>query len=747
MRLVGPDPASGNVCDDHTGPVERLGMGDYMWLVETNSNSGATCPAPGRCSTQFYGPLGSAAAFNTSAVLEKGRVISREVRALRNVGAVRTVGPRERIGVTGYGPNINILRDPRFGRASELPGEDPFLSGTYAAAMVRGMQEEDDKGRPRMLAFLKHFAAYSTETDRMHAQFRVSAFDLFDTYLRQFEIASRHGRPAGAMCSYAGVNGRMSCSNGFLLNDVFRTRWGQPDAVITSDCGAVQNLLELPVGAARDNATAAAWAMANGTDLEMGSAVFRNPLGLAQAVAGEQLDEKLLDRAVRRLYRLLFRGGLFDPPGHGKHDALGLEDINTTEARAAAYDIALQAPVLLRNDRLQLLRGGERREELVREELAAPEAAAAPGRQRLDQRDDQRNAAAAVLPLDWAQSVAVLGPLADSWLSTYDDYAINAQPCFNGGSWPNFKRACIRTVLDGVRRHRPHCAFNEGLRVAGPGDACSEVDPTALQLGAQAQAVVLVVGSDMNSEQEGVDRQNTDLQPCQEAFARQVLALRKPTVVLLLNGGQLSVDFLAAHDAHLAVVEAFSPNAQAADALADLLFGLHNRWGKLPVTLYPSSFQREQNVTDFDMSKPPGRTYRYYTGLTLWPFGHGLRYTSFALERCDCAPTKVSCSLRNTGHREGDEVVQFYHAPAEPLRDALRAKHPVPIRTLVAYRRVALAKGQAATVDIDIDEALFHLTDEQGQRKLYHGQHHITVHLGTLGGSTDPGAPSCAYTW
>ena len=175
VALIGPDPSLGSTCNDHTAGVARLGVPQWMWLVETNTGDNSACYAQDRCASTFPGPMAMGASFNRSSWRLKGSVLGSEIRAFNNLGWHRdTRGEvRDLIGLTGFGPNINIARDPRFGRSSELPGEDPTLSGVYATEMVQGMQEEDAHGYPKMLAFLKHFTAYST--GRPHLSARVAA--------------------------------------------------------------------------------------------------------------------------------------------------------------------------------------------------------------------------------------------------------------------------------------------------------------------------------------------------------------------------------------------------------------------------------------------------------------------------------------------------------------------------------------------------------------------------------------------
>jgi len=219
--------------------------------------------------------MGLAASFNRSSWREKGVVTGTETRGFVNDNkqSRHQLPP----SLSGYGPNINIYRDPRFGRASELPSEDPFLAGTYATEFLQGSQEKDSQGRPKMISMLKHFAAYSQEKNRGADNYDISLHDLFETYLPQYEMAFTKGEATGAMCSYTGVNGQPSCANGFLLNKVLRERWNISDALVTSDCGAINRLHHYP-GNAPSPEAAAAFALNNGTDIEMGSDLYSTSL-------------------------------------------------------------------------------------------------------------------------------------------------------------------------------------------------------------------------------------------------------------------------------------------------------------------------------------------------------------------------------------------------------------------------------------------------------------------------------------
>lgn len=205
IAMISPQPKLGSTCATHTAGKASIGLGSYSWLIETNTGVAAACMAPGICATTFNGPMGIAASFNRTMWQLKGQVLGRELRAFNNAGWHRgTAGfgagsISEHVPLEGYGPNINIARDPRYGRNSELPGEDPFLSGSYAVSMLQGMQMKDAQGYPLMLAYLKHFTAYSTEANRGHDTHTISQHDFFETYLPQFEMGMRQGEATGVM--------------------------------------------------------------------------------------------------------------------------------------------------------------------------------------------------------------------------------------------------------------------------------------------------------------------------------------------------------------------------------------------------------------------------------------------------------------------------------------------------------------------------------------------------------------------
>lgn len=694
IAQITPQHDLGGECTTFTRGAAKIGIPEWLWLVETNTNIASGCPEEGKCATTFVGPTGLGASFNRTSWRLKGSVFGNEMRALTNIRASRfQPDGKNPIGLTGFGPNINIVRDPRFGRNSEVPGEDPFLSGTYAFEMVSGMQEKDVHGYPKMAAFLKHFTAYSTETNRGHDTYNISAYDFFDTYLPQYEHAFS-AQPFGVMCSYNAENGRPSCANDWLLNKQLRS-W-KPDAMVTTDCGAVNNLKGPPVNAP-DDVSAAAFALMNGTDLEMGDDLFQH---LEEAIKRGLATEARLDEAVRRSFKVLFDVGRFDPPESTEWAKFGIETLNSSLHQQISYEAALQSLVLLKNDVIGGVQGRT------------------------------------TLPLKQGSHVAVVGPQGVTRNGLLSDYAADQQ-CFTGDDH------CIISIAEGIAS-----ANSGGITVSAQGvevnsnktDGIKE----ALDIADKADVVVLVLGNDKSIEHEGQDRSDTALPGIQLPFAKQILALNKTVVVVLTNGGALAIDELMVRSKKpsppgsqvpgYAIVEAFNPGVVGGKAVGASLFGLENRWGKLPITMYPHDYIKQQSMVNYDMSAPPGRTYKYYNGTPLYSFGFGLSLTSFRLHSCDLGPSShlfnsVNCTVTNTGNREGDEVVQIYHV----AHSIGKVDHPLPKRALVGFTRVTIPAESSTSVSFSLSVDTLKVVNQLGVRTLYPGTHLLIVSRGSPG--------------
>lgn len=737
MGLLGPDVKRKpliDACSFMDSGVPRLGIPRYTHLVEDNSGAGGTCIAKHKCPTNFPGPTGLAASFNRTLWRTKGAITATEQRAFNNLGTTRLFGAP--VGLTGFGPNVNLARDPRFGRVSELPGEDPVLSGAYAAEMVRGMQRGEDARYIKVAAALKHFDAYSVEDGRGYRFYNILLFDLFDSYLPQFatgfRVDNRGGGALATMCSYVGVNGAPMCANAYLLQNVLRHHWGRPDVHVQSDCGAIGQMMTDAIRFAKNGSDAAAKAMNAGCDLDDGD-LFFSPKGaggnggLLEAISRGAVQEARVDEAVARvLTNERFRTGLADPLDGQVYATIGAEAVNSTAHQQANLDAAQQSIVLLRND-------GD------------------------------------ILPFAPDTSLAVVGPHAISKRDLLAGYAVD-QLCFGAETtcWPSIGEAFAAlhpgavSVVGGV-----------GMNVSNETDARPGI-ANALAAAQAADVVVLCLGIGGEEEYEGHDRPHTRLPGLQEAFARAILALGKPTILVLVNGGIVSFDNLLLGDtispsrgngarradegagsaetrederdggegqdgardgiifSPAGIVEAFYPSVRGGEALYMLLSGKTNRWGKLPVTIYPAAYTEEVDMHDFEMAKAPGRTYRYYTGKALFPFGFGLSYTRFkttCTQSCSVLPVTVTCRVANVGGREGDAVLQVYHRPS--TKGAPPPRHPVPIKALVDFARISLPAGSEDLVEFVLPLGAAAVTTRTGAKVAVKGEHVFEISDGT----------------
>jgi len=332
--------------------------------------------------------------------------------------------------------------------------------------------------------------------------------------------------------------------------------------------------------------------------------------------------------------------------------------------------------------------------------------------------------------------VAVIGPQAISRSGLLSDYAADQQ-CFGGDDH------CIGTIAEGIA-----AANAGGSTVSAQGvevnskktDGIEE----ALNIAAGADVIVLALGNDKSIEHEGQDRIDTALPGLQLSFAKQVLALNRTTVLVLTNGGALAIDELIERPSAgpvrpggpkpgYAIVDAFNPAVQGGRAIGASLFGLENRWGKLPITMYPHSYIKEQSMVNYDMSIAPGRTYRYYQGKPLFHFGFGLSLTQFSLSDCAYSAAlpghhMLACKLANVGLLEGDEVVQIYHV----AQDIGQVDHPLPKRSLVDFERFRLPAGTSINITFRIPMDAFKVVNKDGARLLYPGKHRLVVSRGDI---------------
>lgn len=662
---------------DNAPAIDRLGIPAYHWWNEALHGV-----ARAGIATVFPQAIGIAATWNEDLVFRMADVISDEGRA-KHHQALREGDHSQYTGLTFWSPNVNIFRDPRWGRGQETYGEDPYLAARIGVQFVKGMQGDD----PRYLktaACAKHYAVHSgPEAERHRFNAEVSPRDLRMTYLPAFEALVREADVAGVMGAYNRTNGEACCASPYLLQEVLRGAWGF-EGYIVSDCGAIRDIHQHHQLVSTPE-EASALAVKNGCNLNCGCTYEY----LLSAVRGGLLTEKDIDRALAHLLIIRFRLGMFDPPEEVPYAQIPIEANDTPASQALALEVARQSLVLLKND-------GE------------------------------------LLPLKKdLESVAVIGPNADDEIVLRGNYFGTPSESV--------------TVLEGIKGLvSPSTAvrYARGCEIFAPGREGFEA---AVRVASQSDAAVLVLGLSQQLEgEEGQnegspngtlsrgDRLEIGLPGEQEALLKAVAETGTPLVLVLINGSPLAVTW--AQDHCPAILEAWYPGQAGGRAVAEALFGDTNPGGRLPVTFYQSADQ----LPPFEDYAMQGRTYRYYDGEALYPFGYGLSYTTFAYsdlalshDRLDGAQVlRVSCVVRNTGKRTGDEVVQVY------LRDE-DASLPVPRHSLAGFRRVRLVPGAEERVMFDIQPRQFALVDEEGRWVIEPGAFTVFVgggQPGTAGG-------------
>ncbi len=651
----------------HDAPaIERFGIPPYNWWNECSHGVARA----GRA-TVFPHAIAQAATFNLDLIARIGRAVSDEARA-KHHQAARAGSYRDYYGLTFWTPNINIFRDPRWGRGQETYGEDPYLTARMAVAYIKALQG-DHPTYYKLAACSKHFAAHSGP-ERLRHEFdaRVSEYDLWDTYLPAFEATVREAKVEAVMGAYTRLNGEPCCASPTLLQRTLRERWGFAGHVV-SDCGAIEDLYTGHKVVATP-AEAAALAINNGCDLCCGCAYD----ALAEAVALGLVSEATIDQALQRVLLARFRLGMFDPPDQVPYTAIPPEVVDCAAHRALAVEAACESLVLLKNDGL--------------------------------------------LPLSKnLRALAVIGPNANEvevMLGNY--YGQPTEPV---------------TMLEGIRRavsSETTVYAAQGCHLAADDESGFA---EAERLARLADVVVFVGGLSQvlegeDLQDEGVppgttsqgDRAALDLPAVQQRLLRRLHATGTPIVLVILSGSAVSVVW---EDEHLsAIVQAWYPGQAGGEAVARVLFGDYNPAGRLPVTVYRSV----DDLPPFEDYNMRGRTYRYCDKPPLYAFGHGLSYTRFAYSDLrlsaarltpDAALT-VSVTVANIGARAGDEVAQLY-VSGPPVGA------PRPLRALRGFQRVHLLPGQAQTVTFTLTSADFARVDLAGQRVVDAGHYEVAV--------------------
>jgi beta-glucosidase len=844
-RMTLPEKVSQLMND--SAAIPRLNIPAYNWWNECLHGVARA----GRA-TVFPETIGLAATWDRDLIFRVATAISDEARA-KNNEFVRLGKRNIYQGLTFWTPNINLFRDPRWGRGMETYGEDPFLTGRMAVQFIKGLQGDDPKYL-KTIATAKHYAVHSgPESERHTFDAVVDERDLRDTYLPQFEAAIKDGGAQSVMCAYNSVDGAPACSNPRLLEEILRKQWGFSGYVV-SDCGAIGDIY-LHHKFAPTAEAGVAKAIQAGTDLNCGVEYE----AILPAVRQGLIKEPEIDQSLRRLLLARFHLGMFDPRSMVKYAQIPYSVNDSPAHRELALETARKAMVLLKNENhllplsktlrtiavigpnandfdaltgnyngdptapvtalagikaklpsarviyargsdlaanmpnfevvpasaLSTSNGANRRGGLTGEyfntanfdgkphrprELTYPNSgkmvgevplAAEPLFTRVDPKIDFHwwDGAPRADMHDDDFGVRWSGYLSAPVTGTYQLGAIgmNAFELYLDGklivSFNNIHERSYRyeqVQLDAGKRYQIRLDYHEFLNDADiqlvwspPVDA-ARLSREATDAARGADAVVLVLGLSPRLEGEemkvpvegfqGGDRVSLDIPRAQQQLLERIIALGKPTVLVLMNGSAVSVNW--ARDHVPAIVEAWYPGEAGGTALADVLFGDYNPAGRLPVTFYKSSDQLPP-FTDYNMK---GRTYRYFTGEPLFPFGFGLSYTTFAYRNLHL-PTganagdevKAEVEVENTGKVAGEEVVQLYVTPAVLPPQSSTAAHAAPIRSLAGFERIALRPGERKTVQFALAPRQFSTVSVDGRRIAQPGAFEISVGGGQTG--------------
>ena len=638
---------------NNTSPaIERLKIPAYNWWNEALHGV-----ARAGLATSFPQPIGLAATFNDKAIYKMGVMISDEARAKYN--QFQREGKHGLYeGLTFYSPNINIFRDPRWGRGHETYGEDPYLTGTMGVAFVKAMQG-DDPNYFKTICTAKHFAVHSGPEPTRH-EFDVKPLkkDLWETYLPAFKMLAQQGKVYSFMCAYNRLYGEPCCSDPFLLTEILRKKWGFKGFVAT-DCGAVWDMF-MYHHTAKDSVEGMAKAIRAGVDNHCMGYVG----AVIPAIKEGLLKESELDTAVARLLRARFKLGMFEAGKLNPYASIPYNVVNNEEHRKYALELAEQSIVLLKN---------------------------------------KNN----ILPLSKKiKTIAVIGPNANDAEVSLGNY--NGEP------------AHVATVLEGIKAlvgKEVKVNYQKGCYVVDTLNYNRDEDfKPALETANNADAIVFVGGISPRLEGEalqvkidgfdGGDKTNLDLPVVQTALLKELKKIGKPIILVLMNGSALSINW--ENENIDGIIEAWYGGESAGQAVAEVLFGDYNPSGRLPVTFYKSI----NDIPAFDDYAMKGKTYRYCEKPVLYPFGFGLSYAKFNYSNLKLSSAvlnekiELTVTVKNTGNMDGDEVVQLYiHQQGQPA-----------IKELKGYQRFHLKKGESRQITFSLKpDSLLHystITDD-----------------------------------
>lgn len=657
----------------HQAPaIERLGIPAYNWWNEALHGVARTSEKV----TVFPQAIGMAATFDTEALQRMGDITATEGRALFNEDLKAGKTGTQYRGLTYWTPNINIFRDPRWGRGQETYGEDPYLSAQMGSAIVRGL-EGNDPNYLKAVACAKHYAVHSgPESNRHSFDARPSLYDLWDTYLPAFRTLVTKAKVHGVMCAYNRLEGRPCCGNDELLAGILRNQW-KFDGYVTSDCWAVSDFTKFHKTHS-DEIIAASDAMLAGTDLECGNLYQLLEQGVKKGIH----SERDINVSLTRLYTILFRLGMFDPQEKVPYSKIGREVIECETHKKHARLMAQESMVLLKNNKK-------------------------------------------LLPLNPGKlkRVAIIGPNADNGHTQLANYfgtpSENITP----------RQALVRRLGNRVEvDYIPGTGIVDKLKDGMP---FSEIASRARK----ADVIIFVGGISADYEGEAGDagaggyagfasgdRTTMALPTVQTELMKVLKKTGRPLILVNMSGSVMSFEWESQNAD--AILQAWYGGQSAGDAIVDVLLGEYNPAGRMPLTTYKS----DKDLPAFEDYSMSNRTYRYFKGDVRYPFGYGLSYTTFSYSpvKCDSVVSigtsvQVRTTVTNTGKCDGDEVVQLY------VTHPQNGQQQIPQCALKGFKRVWLRAGESKEVTFTLTPEELSLTDNQGNTIQKSGQLEVFI--------------------
>ncbi len=793
-----------------TPAIPRLGIPAYDWWNEVLHGVART---PYKV-TSYPQAIAMAATWDTNSLKLMAQYSAEEGRAIHNKSIELNKTGDRYVGLTYWTPNINIFRDPRWGRGQETYGEDPFLTGKLGAAFVRGLQGVDKKYL-QAAACAKHFAVHSgPEPSRHSDNFNPTPYDLWDTYLPAFKELITKADVAGVMCAYNAINTQPCCANDLLMTDILRKQW-KFTGYVTSDCWAIDDFFRYHK-THKDSTSSAIDAVIHGTDVECGRTVY---LALIDAVKRGLIKESQLDISLKRLFTIRYRLGMFDPASMVKYAQTPFSVLESDAHKAHALKMAQQSIVLLKNENntlplskkikkiavvgpnadntiavlgnyngtpsktVSILEGLKNKlgndVEIVYEKainftndtlLAHKNISTLysydgkPG-VKAEYFDNEKMEGQPVLTKIeseinhfWQEGVSPYPGLKSvnyaakytTYITAEKDEVMNFESEANDGYYVKINDSTIVNVWERNRwgskqfsykvkagsTYKVEMAFRQGggeamVKLFAGNYRKTDFAALAERL-KDADAIIFAGGISPQLEGEempvkvpgfnGGDRTTIMLPTVQTELLKALKATGKPVVFVMLTGSAIAIPW--EDENILAIVNCWYGGQSAGTALADVLFGDYNPAGRLPVTFYKSDADLA-GFSDYSMSN---RTYRYFKGDALYPFGYGLSYTNFTYSAITAPGTiakgknvTVTVTVKNSGKRDGEEVVQLY-----TNYNSLTGLHP--LKTLKGFKRIALKAGESKKISFALTPEQLQLIDEAGNA--YQPKEKLTISVG-----------------